>query len=133
MDNFEDLREVLSAIQEVGNAWQNENVSLKATNAELRTQNDELRTQNETLRREVQNLSDEVRNLEGKLDELRDEVIKQLKADKDDNQRFIRKYFGANVSSVATQTDTPSTSTNTDITHDESTPPTQPDTSSRPY
>ena len=126
MDNFEDLREVLSAIQEVGNAWQNENVSLKATNAELHAQNDQLR-------REVQNLSDEVRNLQKKLDELRDEVIKQLKADKDDNQQFIRKYFGANVSSVATQTDTPSTSTDTDIKHDEQSPPTQPDTSSRPY
>ncbi len=126
VDNFEDLREVLSAIQDIGNAWQNENISLKATNAELRKQNDELR-------RELKTLSDEVRNLQKKLDKLRDELIGQLKDDLRENKQFIKNFFGANVSSVATQTDTPSTSTNTDIKHDEPTPSQEPDTSSRPY
>ena len=114
MDKFEDLREVLTAIQDIGNAWQSENVSLRTQNSELRRDNETLRTQNEQLRRELKTLSDEVRDLEAKLAALRDEVIKQLKADKADNQSLIRKYFGANVSSVESQTNEPQPSQETD-------------------
>ena len=112
MDNFADLREVLSAIQEVGNAWQSENVSLRA-------QNSRLQNENEQLRREMQNLSEEVSKLEVKLAALRDELIKQLAADKADNQSFIKNYFGANVSSVESQTNEPTPSQDTDTTHNE--------------
>ena len=114
MEKFEDLREVLTAIQDIGNAWQAENVSLRAENSRLQSDNEQLRTHNEQLRRELQTLSDEVRNLEAKLQDLRNELIKQLKADKDENQSFIRKYFGANVSSVETQTNNPTAPQDTD-------------------
>lgn len=123
MQKFEDLREVLTAIQDIGNAWHEENISLRAENfrlrdenKSLRTENNSLREQNENLRREIQNLSDEIKNLESKLQSLRDELIKQLDVDKQDSQKFIRKFFGGNVSSVATQTDTPSISTTTPTT-----------------
>ena len=104
MQKFDDLREVLTAIQDIGNAWQAENISLRAENSRLINENNSLRGQNENLRREIKNLSDEVKNLETRLQSLRDELIKQLDADKQDNQNFIRRFLGANVSSrVETQ------------------------------
>lgn len=111
MQKFEDLREVLTAIQDIGNAWHEENISLRAENSRLRDENNSLRTennsirgQNENFRREIKNLSDEIKNLEGKLQNLRDELIKQLDVDKQDNQKFIRRILDTNVSSrVETQ------------------------------
>ena len=105
------MREVLTAIQDIGNAWHEENISLRAENSRLRDENKSLRTennsirgQNENLRREIKNLSDEIKNLEGKLQSLRDELIKQLDFDKQDNQKFIRRILNTNISSrVETQ------------------------------
>lgn len=114
MQNFEDLREILTAIQDLGNEWQTQNVSLRAENSRLQSENIFLRDQNDQLRRKLKDLSDENKRLEDKLNDLRDELITQLDADKRDNQEFIKRYFGANVSSRKTQTDAPSPSSNAD-------------------
>ena len=69
------MQEILTAVQEIGNAWQDENVSLRAENLRLAEENQKLRGENEKLRQEIENLSVKMAELK---ENLRDEIIKEL-------------------------------------------------------
>lgn len=98
MQKIDDLREILTAIQDIGNAWQAENVSLRKDRDDLLDENEHLREtcerltkQNNSLRQEINNLSEKTEQL---IKNLRDELIKELAADKqEDFQKFVREYL----------------------------------------
>lgn len=91
MQNIEDLKEILTTVQEIGNAWYEENISLREENDRLLKENENLRAENESLRRELENLPAQVKELLGIL---RDDIIGELDAKtRDDFQKFVRDYL----------------------------------------
>lgn len=91
MQNIEDLKEILTTVQEIGNAWHEENISLREENDRLLKENENLRAENESLRRELENLPAQVKELLGIL---RDDIIGELDAKtRDDFQKFVRDYL----------------------------------------
>ena len=99
MNNIEDLKEILTAMQEIGNAWHAENISLR----NLIKENEELRAENESLRREFDILSEKIVNLKEELhteiltkqDKLRDEILKELDVKGRENfQKDVRDFLG---------------------------------------
>ncbi len=106
MQNIEDLKEILTTVQEIGNAWHEENISLREENDRLLKENENLRAENESLRRELENLPAQVKELLGILRDdiineldakthvLRDDIIGELDAKtRDDFQKFVRDYL----------------------------------------
>lgn len=98
MQKIEDLREILTAIQDIGNTWQKENIQLRKDRDDLLDENQHLREtcerltkQNSSLRQDINNLSEKTEQL---IKNLRDELIKELAADKqEDFQKFVRDYL----------------------------------------
>ncbi|MBD3879428.1 MAG: hypothetical protein SR1Q5_07070 [Quinella sp. 1Q5] len=98
MQKIDDLREILTAIQDIGNAWQAENIKLREENDRLLDKNgrlretyDRLTKQNESLRQDIKNLLEETKRL---IENLRDDLINELAADKqEDFQKFVRDYL----------------------------------------
>ena len=95
MQKIEDLKEIQTAIQEIGNAWRTENISLRKDRDDLLDENQHLREtcqrltkQNNALRQDINNLSEKLEQL---IKNLRDEVVKEFAADKqEDFQKFVR-------------------------------------------
>ena len=95
MQKIEDLKEILTAIQDIGNTWKTENISLRKDRDDLLDENQHLREtcqrltkQNNSLRQEISSLSEKMEQL---IKNLRDEVIKEFAADKqEDFQKFVR-------------------------------------------
>lgn len=98
MQKIKDLQEILTAIQDIGSAWQKENIKLCEDNDYLFDENQHLREtcenltkQNNSLRQEINNLSEKTEQL---IKNLRDELIKELAADKQEEfQKFVRDYL----------------------------------------
>ena len=102
METIDDLKEILTAAQELGSKWQEEIISLRAKNSELRKENETLRKNYESLHEENTNLRAELNNLSEKtgqlIKNLRDEIIaavaKELDAAKQDAfQNFVKDYL----------------------------------------
>ena len=81
----------MSAVQEIGNAWHEENISLREENDRLLKEIEKLRAENESLHRELENLPAQMKNLLGTL---RDDIIGELDANtRDEFQKFVRDYL----------------------------------------
>ena len=102
METIDDLKEILTAAQELGSKWQEEIISLRAENSELRKANETLRENYESLNAENKNLRAELNDLSEKTEQLnqnlREEIIaavaKELDAAKQDAfQNFVRDYL----------------------------------------
>lgn len=80
MQKFDDVKEIISAMHELGTAWHDEIISLREENARLKNEN-------ERLEKNFNNFKD---NLES----VRCEIIKELDAKKhEDFQEFVRDYL----------------------------------------
>ena len=98
MQKIDDLREILTAIQDIGNAWQAENIKLRKDRDDLLDENEHLREtcdqltkQNKLLRQDINNLSEKTEQL---IKNLRDELIRELATDKQEEfQKFVRDYL----------------------------------------
>lgn len=98
MQKIDDLREIIMAIQDIGNTWQAEIIKLRKDRDDLLDENEHLREtcdrltkQNNSLRQDINNLSEKTEQL---IKNLRDELIKELAADKqEDFQKFVRDYL----------------------------------------
>ena len=84
MQRIEDLKEILKALQDIGNEWHAKNISLREENFRLLEENqtlrenyEQLREQNDELKREIKNLSENVQKL---IDKLRDDIITEIAA-----------------------------------------------------
>lgn len=102
METIDDLKEILTAAQELGSKWQEENISLRAENSELRKANETLRKNYESLHEENKKLHAELNDLSEKtgqlIKNLREEIIaavaKELDAAKQDEfQNFVIDYL----------------------------------------
>ena len=92
LQNIDDLKEIVRAMQELGNAWYTENISLREANAKLSKDNEQLRAENESLRREFDNLSEKVTVLKN---ELRGEILNELNAAEQETfQKLVKDYLG---------------------------------------
>ena len=91
LQNIDDLKEIVRAMQELGNAWYKENISLHEANDKLLKDNEKLRAENESLRREFDNLSEKVTVLKN---ELRGEILDELNAAGQETfQKFVKDYL----------------------------------------
>ena len=91
LQNIDDLKEIVRAMQELGNAWYTENISLREANDKLLKDNEKLRAENESLRREFDNLSEKVTVLKN---ELRGEILDELNAAGQETfQKFVKDYL----------------------------------------
>lgn len=102
METIDDLKEILTAAQELGAKWQEEIISLRAENSELRKANETLRKNYESLHEENKTLRAELNDLSEKTEQLnqnlREEIIaavaKELDAAKQDEfQNFVKDYL----------------------------------------
>ena len=102
METIDDLKEILTAAQDLGSKWQEEIISLRAENSRLEKDNETLRKNYESLHAENKKLQTELNNLSEKTEQLnqnlREEIIaavaKELDAAKQDAfQNFVRDYL----------------------------------------
>ena len=98
LQKIDDLREILTAIQDIGNAWQAENIQLRNDrddlldeNEHLRETRDRLTEQNKLLRQDINNLSEKTEQL---IKDLRDDLIKELDSKKQEEfQKSVLEYL----------------------------------------
>ena len=98
MERIDDLKEILSAIQEIGTSWQKEIIKLREENAQLADENkilrdnyDQLHAENESLKQELCNLSEKMEQLNLNL---RNEIFKELNDMKQDEfQKMVADYL----------------------------------------
>ena len=98
MQQIDNLKDIFSAMQEIGAAWQGEVVKLREENARLTAENAELKKNFDTLKNGIDNLSEETnqlaRNISDEIKNLRDEIIKELNVkDREDFQKFVADKF----------------------------------------
>ena len=122
MQKIDDLREILTAIQDIGNAWQKEIIQLREENDRLFYENEHLREtrdrltdQNKLLRQDIKNLSEKTEQL---IKDLRNDLIKELDSKKQEEfQKFVRDYLrklreASNTSTTKAEEPKPSTPSN---------------------
>ena len=98
MQKIDDLQEILTAIQDIGSAWQAEIIKLRKDRDELLDKNEHLREtrdrlteQNKLLRQDIKNLSEKTEQL---IKDLRNDLIKELDSKKQEEfQKFVRDYL----------------------------------------
>ena len=82
METIDDLKEILTAAQDLGAKWQEEIISLRTENSRLQEENETLRENYESLHAENKKLQTELNNLSEKTEQLiknlRDEIIREL-------------------------------------------------------
>lgn len=102
METIDDLKEILTAAQDLGAKWQEEIISLRTENSRLQEENETLRENYESLHAENKKLQTELNNLSEKTEQLnqnlREEIIaavaKELNAAKQDEfQNFVTDYL----------------------------------------
>ena len=110
LQSIDDLKEIVQAMQELGNEWYTEIISLREANAKLLKDNENLRAENESLSREFDNLSRKVTTLK---DELRGEILEELNADAQEKfQKFVKGHLSdiskkLNAASIKTEESSP--------------------------
>lgn len=98
MEKIGDLKEILSAIQELGTSWQQEIIKLREENAQLADENKILRDNYNQLHAENESLKQELCNLSEKMEQLnlnlRNEIFKELNGMKQDEfQKMVADYL----------------------------------------
>lgn len=98
MEKIDDLKEILSAIQELGTSWQQEIIKLREENAQLADENKILRDNYNQLHAENESLKQELCNLSEKMEQLnlnlRNEIFKELNGMKQDEfQKMVADYL----------------------------------------
>ena len=98
MQQIDDLKEIFKATQDLGVAWQNELVKLRAENSRLIAENKlladnfkKISEENKNLHAELNNLSEKVGQL---MENLRGDILTELNArNSDDFQNFVKDYL----------------------------------------
>ena len=105
MQKIDDLKEIFTATHDLGVAWQNELVKLRAENSRLIAENknladnydklslsyEKLSDENKTLRGELNNLSEQIGQL---ITNLRGDIVKELNAkNPEEFQGFVKDYL----------------------------------------
>lgn len=98
MQQIDDLKEIFKATQDLGVAWQNELVELRAKNSRLIAENKlladnfkKISEENKNLHAELNNLSEKVGQL---MENLRGDILTELNArNSDDFQNFVKDYL----------------------------------------
>lgn len=98
MQKIDDLREILTAIQEIGSAWQAEIIQLRKDRDDLLDENEHLRETCERLTKQNNSLCQDIKNLSEKTEQLikdlRNDLIKELDSKKQEEfQKFVRDYL----------------------------------------
>lgn len=78
MQTIDDLKEILTAVQELGSKWQEENISLRAKNFRLEKENETLRENYNRLHEENKILRDEIKNLSEKTEQLKKDLSEEI-------------------------------------------------------
>ena len=98
MQQIDNLKDIFSAMQEIGAAWQGEVVKLREENARLTAENAELKKNFLALKNDINNLSEKAGqlaiNISDAIKNLRDEIIKELNVKyREEFQKFVADKF----------------------------------------
>ena len=105
MQKIDDLKEIFTATHDLGVAWQNELVALRAENSRLADENKNLADNYDKLFSSYEKLSAENKNLRGELNNLSEQIgqlIANLRGDiltelneknPEDFQKFVKDYL----------------------------------------
>lgn len=105
MQKIDDLKEIFTATHDLGVAWQNELVELRAENSRLIAENKNLADNYDKLFSSYENISAENKNLHGELNNLseqigqlitnlRGDILKELNAkNPEEFQGFVKDYL----------------------------------------
>lgn len=78
MQTIDDLKEILTAVQELGSKWREENISLREKNFRLEKENETLRENYNRLHEENKILRDEMKNLSEKTEQLKKDLSEEI-------------------------------------------------------
>ena len=98
LDGIEDLKEILDAMQKIGNAWHEKNLSLISENTRLLEENKNLRADMENIRRDLDKLSEKIQPLidDMRVGALRKDILTEMAVGKrDEFQRDVRDELKA--------------------------------------
>lgn len=98
MQEIEDLKEIFSAMQELGATWHSEIISLREKNSQLEKENFQLKEENSRLKKNFGDLKNDLNNLSEKIEQLTknvsNEIITELNVkDREYFQKFVKDYL----------------------------------------